>query len=98
MHCRFKAGVRRVLGLQECFHQFPRLPRAAEDREILPRSRVGCAIAGYFPVVLHSQKQVVLGTGAYLCKEHPCQVRRAINLFECAFHYRAERVMHEASE
>ena len=32
------------------------------------------------------------------CKEHPCQIRRAINLFERALHHRTERVVHQSPQ
>ena len=95
VHCRFKAAIRCVLVLQKSFHQFDRLPGTAEHGEILPRPCVGCAVARDLAVVFHSQKQIVLGACTHFRKKHACEIRRAVYLFECAFHHGTERIMHE---
>jgi len=38
---------------------------------------------------------IVLGLFSHLGKEHPRQVRRAINLFERGLHYGAKRIIHQ---
>src|SRR5262249_4175191 len=92
---RFKVSIGPVLSFEKCFHQFPRLLCPTEHGKIPPRLRVRSAVGCNLAIVLHSQKQILLGPCSYFRKEHPCQVGWTKNLFERGLHYRNKRVMYE---